>query len=498
MERPKRHDRRAGAFIGDVEANRVSKGSVLLVESLDRLTRQQIGDALELFLKLLRLGITIITRTPEQVLDRASINDVPTLFTVIIVFVRANEESELKSKRIGDGWLDLREKVRRGERKIATRHTVPWVRVADGQFEVVDDLADIVRRIFQMALDGMGARTICTTLNHEQVKPIGGKAKYWHEPYIALLLRNRAVIGEYQPKRYRKVWGDAIKNYYPVIIGKKTFDAVAAVLAGRRRSPGKTGKYVTNLFPHLLWDDLGNANYVLKRDNNHTLTIRNAAAVAGAGDGAYNSFNYSALEAALLATLPKIEPADLLPTDNSNLPQKITAAEKRLAGLDKKITTISRRITHEEETDALMNIVVDLDKQRKSAKNELQALQSQQTQPTLLESVKDIQSITWLLRRRLKGTALRETRMKLRLVIGRLVERIGITVEQPDPNRRVKIARCRVRLRSGRERSLWVETRVRGNWRTGKRIETKWRWMGDGEKGGLGVDNAGWMYARKQ
>ena len=60
MEGAKRHDRRLGAFIADVEANRVSKGSVLLVESLDRLTRQQIGDALELFLKLLRLGITII------------------------------------------------------------------------------------------------------------------------------------------------------------------------------------------------------------------------------------------------------------------------------------------------------------------------------------------------------------------------------------------------------------------------------------------------------
>ena len=163
------------------------------------------------------------------------------------------------------------------------------------------------------------------------------------------------------------------------------------------------------------------------------MTIRNAAAVAGVGDGAYHGFNYSALETALLATLPEIKPADLLPRDNSILPQKIATAEKRLAGIDRKITTISRRIVHEEDTDALTNIVVDLDKQRKSAKNELQSLQAQQAQPTLLESVKDLQSITWLLRRRVKGAALREARMKLRLFIGRLVERIGIVVEQPDP-----------------------------------------------------------------
>lgn len=51
------------AFLDAVDQGRVPKGSVLLVESLDRLTRNQVGEALELFLGILRRGIRIVTLT---------------------------------------------------------------------------------------------------------------------------------------------------------------------------------------------------------------------------------------------------------------------------------------------------------------------------------------------------------------------------------------------------------------------------------------------------
>src|SRR5262249_25417822 len=46
-----------------VKSKRIPKGSVLLVESLDRLSRSQITEALELFMSLIRAGLRIVTLT---------------------------------------------------------------------------------------------------------------------------------------------------------------------------------------------------------------------------------------------------------------------------------------------------------------------------------------------------------------------------------------------------------------------------------------------------
>src|SRR5579871_5365899 len=54
-----------GRFLDDVTAGRVKAGSVLLVEDLDRVSRQQTSVALQMFLSLLNSGIDIVTRLPE-------------------------------------------------------------------------------------------------------------------------------------------------------------------------------------------------------------------------------------------------------------------------------------------------------------------------------------------------------------------------------------------------------------------------------------------------
>ena len=48
-------------FIELVEAGRIEKGSILILESLDRLSRQQVFSALGLFSSILSAGIEIVT-----------------------------------------------------------------------------------------------------------------------------------------------------------------------------------------------------------------------------------------------------------------------------------------------------------------------------------------------------------------------------------------------------------------------------------------------------
>src|SRR5689334_8961723 len=60
---------RLGAFLQEVREGRVPRGSVLIVENLDRLSRDHVRAALNLFLSILEAGITIVTTSPEQVFD---------------------------------------------------------------------------------------------------------------------------------------------------------------------------------------------------------------------------------------------------------------------------------------------------------------------------------------------------------------------------------------------------------------------------------------------
>ena len=51
-------------FLQEIEDGRIPKGSVLLVENLDRLSREGIDEAGDLFKKIIRTGVDIATLMP--------------------------------------------------------------------------------------------------------------------------------------------------------------------------------------------------------------------------------------------------------------------------------------------------------------------------------------------------------------------------------------------------------------------------------------------------
>lgn len=88
------------AFIQAVESGVIQRGSLLLVENLDRLSRSDCLDAMSLLRHLILLGIRIVTLIDRKILDEESIKDPMSLIWAVMVFVRANEESSVKSDRI--------------------------------------------------------------------------------------------------------------------------------------------------------------------------------------------------------------------------------------------------------------------------------------------------------------------------------------------------------------------------------------------------------------
>src|SRR5271157_5258887 len=94
-----------GAFIKAIEMGKVKPGSVLLVESLDRLSRNEITEQLGLFLCILTAGIEIVTLYDERSYHRESNNGNPTeLIISIVLMIRGWEESATKSFRLKEVW----------------------------------------------------------------------------------------------------------------------------------------------------------------------------------------------------------------------------------------------------------------------------------------------------------------------------------------------------------------------------------------------------------
>ncbi len=111
-----------GSFIDAVKHGLLEPGSVLLLESLDRLTRMEPLRAQHLFTGLVLEGIAIVTLGNGQRYDQERLAREPwALAGALMVAIRAHEESLTKGRRVAAAWEEKRRKVRAGEAKRLTR-----------------------------------------------------------------------------------------------------------------------------------------------------------------------------------------------------------------------------------------------------------------------------------------------------------------------------------------------------------------------------------------
>ena len=160
------------AFLADVLSGKVRRGDILIVESLDRLSRQDIDDAYDLFRGILKSGVEIITLDPERHYDKAALKSITGVIEPLVIMARANEESARKSSRGTDVWAAKRANAR-GDGKPISYQCPRWLRLdrVGKKSVVIPERVEVVAHIFQMCLDGHGCIKISRTLNQEGVKP---------------------------------------------------------------------------------------------------------------------------------------------------------------------------------------------------------------------------------------------------------------------------------------------------------------------------------------
>lgn len=248
-----------GSFIRRVESGQIAHGSYLLVDSLDRFSRESETQVLNMLTGLTLKGIKVVNVAEGHILDADA--DASDFIRVVIHASRSRKESEEKSRKV--------RLARAEERRLAREHKTPATPIAPHWLKLVDDgkgrkvwqkqpdRVEVIERIFAMKEAGLGNAFICKTLNAEGVKtpkpprkkagkPQGTSGK-WFNTTVGDIVSSRTVLGEYQPwtthplgisrpkdEPKRVPDGPAIVGFYPPIIEEAQFNRVQALVEARK------------------------------------------------------------------------------------------------------------------------------------------------------------------------------------------------------------------------------------------------------------------------
>jgi DNA invertase Pin-like site-specific DNA recombinase len=272
-----------GSFLELVKEGRVPRGSYLVIENLDRLSREDERTALRLWLDILDAGINIVQLHPETVF-RHERSDMTDIIRAIIELSRGHSESRMKSVRSLDNW-DKAVRRAREEKRIITRRLPSWVEMSETGLQLIPEKANVVKRIFELARSGSGANSLVRKLNAEDVPAFGnrepdedndGDKKHYHQiegvpygcgewrtSYVRQILSDRRVLGEYLPRdAHEQTKGEVVPDYYPVVVSQEGFYAARNAIAKRTNAgsangvkvnrQGRIGNGVANLFGGLM------------------------------------------------------------------------------------------------------------------------------------------------------------------------------------------------------------------------------------------------------
>lgn len=481
-----------GGFLEAVNAGKVPRGSYLVIENLDRLSREEERTALKLWIEILDAGVSIVQLTPETVF-RHERSDMTDIIRAIIELSRGHSESRMKSERISAYWNNQRKHARSG--RLLTKSLPAWVRVESVERDsytlaLIPERAEAIRRIFALAAEGHGRARVVKRLNREGVAPfgrlldeeamkdyverrraaveegepgaklvteeelaalrrpghwLGGKWEKsgWNTVYLGMVLNDRRVLGEYQPKRAGRPDGPPLKDYFPPVIGEDLFLRAKAAIDGRNRRKGcRIGKHV-DLFVGLIRDARDGGGYYAttrteKRSRPGT-TLRTRILVNYPGTqarGPMRSFPLPVFERAILSQLAELDGEDVLGEDGSG---DAAAVGAELSGVRERLAELAELLAAGSAPRLIAAEAARLEAREAELTARLDEAREQEAKP-LAESWRELRSLAGLLEDP-------DARVRLRAAIGRVVEEIRLLVV---PRGRARLAAVQVWLKANK------------------------------------------------
>ena len=226
-------------FLSFVEDGTIPPGSYLVVESLDRLSREKVRDALPRFLDLLAKGINVYTSVDKRLYTK-EYNELDLIISIISMS-RAHEESATKGGRVSSAWRSKQKDARETGKPLGKLRPL-WLDVTPDGYVLNPAKVAVVRRIFELSTKGHGSRIIAATLNQEGIPAFSAGRKnfsgLWGFSTVRHILGSRAVLGEYQPHIFidgkRSPDGEPIKDYFPAVVTEDEYYLAHAARSSRK------------------------------------------------------------------------------------------------------------------------------------------------------------------------------------------------------------------------------------------------------------------------
>jgi DNA invertase Pin-like site-specific DNA recombinase len=142
-----------GAFLKKVNDGKVARGSVLVVENIDRITRLDFWKAFDIVSSIIRAGIKIHTTSPEMTYDESSATN-GQIYALVGQINLAHSESSKKASRLGDAWA-AKKRLAREDKTVVTKRCPAWLeKVGKGEsakLGQIENAVKTIRMIFDLA-----------------------------------------------------------------------------------------------------------------------------------------------------------------------------------------------------------------------------------------------------------------------------------------------------------------------------------------------------------
>lgn len=386
-----------GKFITEVEAGRIPKGSYLIVESLDRLSRQKVMDALTLLVTLIDKGIKVVTLNGAgpQVLDKDA--GLPSLVIALSTMHRANSESDLKSKRVRAAWANKRKNAK----SVPVSSRGPeWLtfNISTKAFEPIAERVVTIEKIFELADSGIGRGRTVRYLNSNSYASFRNPDQGWQSSSVSKLLKNRALIGYYQPSRIeydehtgtrlRVPDGEEIPNYYPVVLDVDLFRRVST----RKYVPavplkGRQGESLTNLFTGMLFCKWCGApmSFTNKGSGTKGGTYLVCSKARRGKDCRYRSWRYDDAEMYLLVALRGLDISAIIAGIDvegrlTEIRNELAMVATQLQSNEKKLALYANELAESDDAPSrtIMNLLRGLEEAIDEGSEKIRQLQSEE------------------------------------------------------------------------------------------------------------------------
>lgn len=330
--------RAAGGKLAGIEKRAASgelAGMALIVEAMDRLSRERPEESLSLLNNLTRQGLTIAESSTHLIYTAKAIAD--NWQTLLIPFIRAglaHEESLNKSKRVKAAYQTTMQRGHKTKDGLVDMRFAPsWIERVNNTYYVNEERAQVVRLIYQRTADGYGLRSISRELNASGVRWQKGD---WNQANIAQLLRGRKAIGEHVSRE------GEVRKLFPAIISAELWHRAQQGLDQRRSTGGPRRKLVNLLQGFTYCRACGSRMIITQNDKKQPrkARLRCAKNHRAAGCTANASYHYQHLLNGILDNVLALALPLPAPAQSNTAQASLAAAEMELADAQRRLDTL--------------------------------------------------------------------------------------------------------------------------------------------------------------